>query len=109
MTTPIFAYRYELMGKISGSTKCKYIIWDDDNQQPGGEGPLCLGSCEDDCSSGKFTTKKGGYTVMNINPSSNLGKWILKNDKKTNLKKVKVYNQLDYKIDLNKVKPIMNF
>ncbi|MCF2221001.1 hypothetical protein H9Q08_17080 [Chryseobacterium sp. PS-8] len=94
-----FAYKYVLIGKRADGNGCQFAVYDDNGS--------FLHTCQDNCLSTPVNPKPGQNQIIEINPKSELGKWILKNDPKQDLKKVKFFNPSDLKTN-NKRNNVLN-
>ena len=84
----IFAYKYVLIGPRADGNGCQYEVIDEVSGQT-------VGTCQDACSRTSINPILGNIQIVSINPKSNLGKWIIKNDPRQNLKKVVFINKAD--------------
>jgi hypothetical protein len=80
-----YAYTYVLIAPRADGNGCQYEVFDDNGNS--------IGTCQDACPPGRVRPNKP--RVISVSPASNLGKWILKNDKKQSLSGVTIYHEND--------------
>ena len=80
-----FIESYVLIAPRSDGNGCQYEVFDDNGNS--------IGTCQDACPPDRVRPNKP--RVISVSPASNLGKWILKNDKKQSLSGVTIYHEND--------------